>query len=63
MIPVTGEPFVWFVGVLPLLVVYSLLNLVWAAFLIVRRQWRIGRAWLLTAAIWLCAISIDFAHH
>jgi hypothetical protein len=63
VVPVAGEPFVWFVAILPIIVVYPLLNLAWAGFIVVRRQWRSGRLWLLTVAIWVCAISIDFAHH
>jgi len=63
IIPVTGEPFVWFAAILPILAVYPLLNLVWAVFILARRRWRSGRLWLVTAAVWLCAVAIDFAHH
>jgi hypothetical protein len=63
MIPVSGEPFVWFAAILPVLVVYPLLNLVWGAFIVFRRRRQSGRWWLLTATIWFCAVVIDFVHH
>lgn len=63
LVPVTGEPFVWAVAALPIIAGFSLLNLTWAVFILVRGQWRNGRLWLLIALIWLLAILIDFAHH
>ena len=61
---VTGEPFVWFAGIAPVLAVFIIVNLAWGSAVIRRRQWRSGRSWLLKAAlVWLVAIGIDFAHH
>lgn len=60
---VSGEPFIWFLSVLPVCVVFFLLNLGWAAFILARKQWRIGIFWLVLIPIWLVAVAIDFAHH
>jgi hypothetical protein len=59
----TGEPFVWFLGILPVVAIFSIVNLAWGAGVLTRRQWQGGRLWLLTAAVWLGAVVIDFAHH
>jgi hypothetical protein len=59
---ITGEPFVWFLAVLPIVAFFFVLNVVWGA-VIVRRQWQTVSFWLLTALIWLGALAIDFAHH
>jgi hypothetical protein len=60
---VTGEPFVWFAAIFPIVVVFAVLNIAWAALIIVRRDWSIGRLWFCAATIWIIAIGIDFAHH
>jgi hypothetical protein len=62
-IPVTGEPFVWFVYVAPVFAVFTLVNLTWTALIVRYRQWQRGGLWLLAALVWLVAIAIDFAHH
>jgi hypothetical protein len=59
----TGEPFVWAVAVLPIVVVFALLNLIWGAYICVNKRWRSGYFWLMAAAVWLIAVCIDFAHH
>ncbi len=59
----TGEPFIWAVAVVPVLVVALLVNVPWGVVILRRRQWRSGRLWLLVGLIWLAAITIDFAHH
>ena len=59
---ITGEPFVWFVAIFPIVVFFFLLNFVWGA-VIVRRQWQGVGFWLLAALVWLGAVVIDFAHH
>jgi hypothetical protein len=59
---ITGEPFVWFVAIFPIVVFFFLLNFVWGA-VIVRRQWQGVGFWLLAALVWLGAVAIDFAHH
>jgi hypothetical protein len=59
----TGEPFVWALFVMPIFAVFLLANVIWGVFILVRRQWRSGYLWLLTALMWLVAAAIDFAHH
>lgn len=59
----TGEPFVWAAGVIPIFAIFFLVNVGWGVLILVRRQWRSGYLWLLTAFIWLLAVVIDFAHH
>jgi hypothetical protein len=59
----TGEPFVWFLEVLPIVIVFFVLNFAWGALILSRRQWRSGSSWLLATLIWLVAVGIDFAHH
>ena len=63
MIPVTGEPYVWFAAVIPVCAVFIVLNLIWGAFILARKRWRSGIFWLSTIPIWLIAAAIDFAHH
>jgi hypothetical protein len=60
---ITGEPFVWFAGILPVAAVFFLLNLIWGSLILVRGRWKSGSFWLLAALIWCVAIGIDFAHH
>lgn len=59
----TAEPFIWFMFVMPVFTLFFLVNVVWGGLILVRRQWRSGYSWLLTALIWLIAAGIDFAHH
>lgn len=59
----TGEPFVWALNILPIVAIFLVINLVWGARILTRPQWQGGRLWLLTAAVWLGAVVIDFAHH
>ena len=60
---VTGEPFIWALYVFPMCVVFFVLNVIWGAFILARKQWRTGVLWLSTIPIWLVAVVIDFAHH
>jgi hypothetical protein len=60
---VTGEPFVWFISIVPVITVFFLLNLAWGIIILKRRQWKTGRMWLAGAAIWIVAAVIDFSHH
>ena len=62
-VPVTGEPFVWFLGILPAVAIFFPLNIAWGLSILVRRRWRGGRFRLLSALIWVAAVVIDFAHH
>jgi hypothetical protein len=59
----TGEPFIWFMAVVPICAAFSLLNLGWGAIIIAKKQWHKGHLWLTAMLIWIVAISIDFAHH
>jgi hypothetical protein len=60
---VTGEPFVWFLAIGPIVAIFIVVNLGWGALILARRHWASGRLWLMAAMIWLVAIWIDFAHH
>jgi hypothetical protein len=57
----TGEPFVWFAGILPVVAVFFVLNSAWVA--LIRLYWLSGRFWLLAVVLWLVAVSVDFGHH
>ncbi|SRR5258708_35343956 len=59
----TAEPFIWFMSVMPIFTIFFLVDVVWGAVILGRRQWRRGYLWLLTVLIWLVAAVIDFAHH
>jgi len=59
----TAEPFIWFLSIAPIVAIFLLVNVIWGVLILVRRQWRSGYLWLLTALIWLVAAVIDFAHH
>jgi hypothetical protein len=62
-IPVTGEPFIWAISVLPICGVFLLLNVTWGIFALTRRNRMRAVWWLMTVPVWLAAIAIDFAHH
>jgi hypothetical protein len=62
MVPVTGEPFVW-AGALPVLGVFLLADIVWGGLLLRDREYKRRLWWLITAAVWLLAIGIDFSRH
>jgi len=59
----TGEPFTWALAVLPIFAAFALVNLSWGAYICSKRRWRSGYFWLMTAAVWLVAVCVDFAHH
>ena len=62
MVPVTGEPFVWALA-LPVLGIFFLADVVWGVMLLRHKEWKGRLWWLVTAAVWLLAIGIDFSHH
>ncbi len=62
-IPVTGEPFVWFVGIFPTALVFPLLNLFWGAVIVKSRRWRLSLYWASLFLIWPIALWVDFSHH
>jgi hypothetical protein len=57
----TGEPFIWFFSILPIVATFFVINVAWGAVILSRR--RGGLFWLLAAVVWLGAVVIDFAHH
>jgi hypothetical protein len=59
---VTGEPFVWAVSALPILVFFLLLNVTWGVLILIWRQWSSGLLWLLAALIWFVTMVIDHQH-
>jgi hypothetical protein len=61
-IPVTGEPFVWVLAV-PVLGVFLLVDIVWGGLLLRDKESKRKVWWFVTAAMWLIAICVDFAHH
>lgn len=62
MVPVTGEPFVWALT-LPVLGLFLLANIVWGGLLLWDKESTRMPWWLVTAALWLLAIGIDFSRH
>jgi len=60
---ITGEPFVWAAFVLPVWIVFVVINLIWGVIILARRRWLQGRMLLLSCFIWIVAVMIDFAHH
>lgn len=57
---ITGEPFVWAAAILPIVAVFFLLDVTWAAFIV--KTWK-SRLWVVVAIVWLAVVAIDFAHH
>ena len=47
----TGEPFIWFFSILPIVATFFVINVAWGAVILSRR--RGGLFWLLTAVVWL----------
>jgi uncharacterized membrane protein (DUF4010 family) len=62
MVPVTGEPFVWVLA-LPVLGIFLLADVVWGGLLLRDRESKRRLWWLVTAAVWLLAIGLDFSRH
>jgi hypothetical protein len=62
-VPITGEPFVWFAAIFPIVAGFLLLNLAWGALILGCRRWSSGRYWLSTIPLWLVAVLVDFAQH
>jgi hypothetical protein len=61
-LPVLGEPFIWAFA-LPVLAVFLVFGIVWAVKILRSAKPHRWRWWLLTAALWIIAICVDFAHH
>jgi hypothetical protein len=59
----SGEPFVWFLSIVPIVAALLLLNLVWGIVLLRRRHPNTGRICFAIAAFWTIAAMIDFSHH
>jgi hypothetical protein len=62
MIPITGQPFVWALAT-PVFGIFLLADIVWGVLLLRDRQLKRWLWWLVTAALWLLALVIDFSHH
>jgi hypothetical protein len=60
---ITGEPFVWFARVVPIAVVFALVDLGWTGYICLKKKWQAGYLWLATVVVWLAAAWIDFVHH
>ena len=60
---ITGEPFVWFAAILPVVLFVSVMDLTWAALLITRKAWRRECSWLVSTALWVLTCAIDNLHH
>jgi hypothetical protein len=60
---VTGEPFIWALGVLPVWAVFLLLDGVWAVVIIRRRPRRGSLSFALVLALWVMAYVVDYIHH
>jgi hypothetical protein len=52
-----------FPAIFPIVAFCCVLNCVWGAIILARRQLQCGRFWGLAALVWLGAVMIDFAHH
>ena len=63
LVPITGEPVVWFAGILPVITIFFVLNVTWGGTILLRKQWRSVYFWQMAAAVWLIAVCVDFAHH
>ena len=59
----TGEPFIWFTNIFLIVATFLTINVAWAVAVLTRRNWRSGIFWLISAAVWLGAVVVDFAHH
>ena len=62
-IPITGEPFVWFAMIFPVVVFFLLLNVSWGAIVLRYKEWRFVRYWLGIIPLWLITLWVDFSHH
>ncbi len=60
---VTGEPFIWAMGVLPVWALYFVLNASWAVTMILRRPRRGALPFAVVLALWIVAFLVDRAHH
>ena len=61
--PFTGEPFVWFGAILPVVITFFLIDGLWTTFILRRRRWADARYLGYSALCWLIALAIDFTHH
>ncbi|WP_246410496.1 hypothetical protein [Granulicella aggregans] len=59
----TGEPFIWFISILPIVAAFFVINVTWGVCVLRRQRWKAGLYWIIAAAVWLGAVVIDFRHH
>jgi uncharacterized BrkB/YihY/UPF0761 family membrane protein len=57
-----GDPLIWAISILPILLVITVINLVWLfklLFRVKKESWRVLMAWVLVVIIWFCALWYD----
>ena len=59
----TGEPFIWFISILPIVAAFFVINVNCGVCVLRRQQWKAGLYWIMAAVVWLGAVVIDFRHH
>jgi len=59
----TSEPFIWALGVLPILALFLVINLAWAVAVVLRRPRSGALALALVLALWSVAYVFDYVHH
>jgi hypothetical protein len=60
---IAGEPCVWAVRAVPVVLVFLIINVVWGITMLVSVRWRSSRLYASVWLLWIIAIVIDFAHH
>jgi hypothetical protein len=62
-----GEPFLWGLTALPILLAFFLLNasyILLACFTFLRtKKWTLGVSFLIVPVIWAIVVYVDFSHH
>ena len=60
----SGEPFIWALGALPILMIFFLLDVAWGLLFIFRKR-AAGNlyAYVIVGLMWLAAITLDFSRH
>jgi len=60
---VTGEPFIWALGVFPVWIVFLVANVAWAVAILLRMPPKRLLPFALISVLWVVAVIVDFAHH
>ena len=56
----TAEPFIWALTTLPVLLIALIVNVLWGAMVLVRRQWSSARVWSIVVCFWFLVVVVDF---